>query len=505
MNIVLVPIGSLKPSTYNPRETDPERLDVVTLSLRKLGWLLPIYATDDGEIISGHQRHLAAQVMGQKMVPLCNVGAWELPKRKAANILFNRATNDVQRYETTADMAAALSASGVIAAANGLPDKPEHYPCMNARAVATSDLIAANKGRWQNYPANVAGALEKHGVVMPVICGPNLQIINGIGGVQKAAERGRKTCAVVELTAEEAAVAAPLLNWLSMDFAIHTRYADLLRYNSFRRARRVRKCLGFGFIFAVNAGKPDHAFDINNPAHRGKWKKKYGTSILDFGAGHLTETELLRSVGVRCTPFEPYRLTPGTAADIDKAESLHLTSEFLAEVAAGVRWSSIFIASVLNSVPFEQDRQHIVTICAALCEPQTKVYACASGTQQESWQNTGIGKDWAGPLSGSLKFQLDYEPHVLLGEISDKPKVQKYHSPREFYDLFDTGFERVSVRNISHNVTAIASQARPLDTDALAAALEFEFDLPYPDGTRMDMVAQAKEAFAARAAKLGSR
>jgi ParB-like chromosome segregation protein Spo0J len=65
----LEPIDAVSPSTYNPRSADAARLDLVALSLRKLGWLLPIYATPEGEILSGHQRHLVAGRLGLKMVP----------------------------------------------------------------------------------------------------------------------------------------------------------------------------------------------------------------------------------------------------------------------------------------------------------------------------------------------------------------------------------------------------------------------------------------------------
>jgi hypothetical protein len=73
----------------------------------------------------------------------------------------------------------------------------------------------------------------------------------------------------------------------------------------------------------------------------------------------------LRQAGIDCTPFEPYRLGPW---GINKAESIELARAFLAEVAAGKEWTSIFIASVLNSVPFREEREHIACLCAALLQ-----------------------------------------------------------------------------------------------------------------------------------------
>ena len=82
----------------------------------------------------------------------------------------------------------------------------------------------------------------------------------------------------------------------------------MLRYKSFRRARRVREELGHGFVFAVHGKNPCHTFDIFNPSQQAKWRKEHGNTILDFGAGHLTETNILNAAGFDCTPFEPYHI-----------------------------------------------------------------------------------------------------------------------------------------------------------------------------------------------------
>ena len=62
--VELVHVERLKPADYNPRRADAERLALVRLSLSRLGFLLPIVATPDGEILSGHQRHAVAMSMG---------------------------------------------------------------------------------------------------------------------------------------------------------------------------------------------------------------------------------------------------------------------------------------------------------------------------------------------------------------------------------------------------------------------------------------------------------
>jgi hypothetical protein len=257
----------------------------------------------------------------------------------------------------------------------------------------------------------------------------------------------------------------------------------------------VRRELGNGFIFATHGAKPCKDFDIGKAADRARWTKEHGTTILDFGAGHLTETFLLRQAGIDCTPFEPYRLG---RSGINKTESVELARVFLAEVAAGKEWTSIFIASVLNSVPFREDREHIACLCAALCKPFTKVYACASSAGESGWRQVN-GKAFMNESNaGNIAFRLDYEPGIRIGDFQDKPKVQKYHTVAEFKDLFGTFFRSVKVADFSNNINAACASPRLIDPARLRAAIEFEFDLPYPDGTRMDLVQCAMDSFSQR-------
>ena len=54
------------------------------------------------------------------------------------------------------------------------------------------------------------------------------------------------------------------------------------------------------------------------------------------------------------------------------------------------------------------------------------------------------------------------------------------------------------MRDFSNNINATCASARPVDAVRLREAIEFEFDLPYPDGTRMDLVKCAMDSFSQR-------
>lgn len=497
----LVNITDIAPSTYNPRVADPERLDLIELSLRKLGFLLPLYATPDGEIISGHQRHHVACRMGAKQLPVEVTRPMDLAERKGVNVVFNRATNDLGQSDTVAKINERLKAADVIALAESVPDKavesPEFYPCLNAKPHPIAPFLKANQGRWKNYALNLAKTLKRRGISMPVVATRDYRVVNGIGRLQHYAELGEKQIPVVFVTDEEGRLAEAMLNYLSMDFDIHRRYEDLLRHNSFRRLRQVRNNLGRGFIFAVAGDATAKSFDVTKAENRDRWIGKFGRCVLDFGAGHLHETRILRSIGVTVTPFEPYRVTESD--EIDKEASVALVREFLHAIGTEkLRYSSIFLSSVLNSVPFRADRQHIACICAALADDATRLYAVASASNHINIKQLNGYHSLNERQSSGVLFQLDYEEGITLGDIATSPKVQKYHSQKEFYELFKEFFAAVKVDECNQNVQAICAKPRKVSAKRLKAAIEFEFDLPYPDGTRMGLVAEALAAFSNR-------
>lgn len=497
----LVNINDIAPSAYNPRVADPKRLDLIELSLRKLGFLLPLYATPDGEIISGHQRHHVACRMGVKQVPVCVTRAMELAERKGVNVVFNRATNDLGQSDTVAKINERLQAADIEALAEAVADKQidtqEFYPCMQVKNHPIAPFLQANQGRWQNYPLNLAKTLKRRGIAMPVVATRDYRVVNGIGRLQLYAEQGKSELPVVFVSDAEGKLAEAMLNYLSMDFDIHRRYEDLLRHNSFRRLHQVRGQLGRGFIFAVAGDATAKSFDVTEETNRARWIKEHGRCVLDFGAGHLHETRILRSIGITVTPFEPYRVLEGN--DIDKAASVALTKEFLEAIGEKqLRYRAIFLSSVLNSVPFKEDREHIACICAALADDHTRLYAVASARNHINIRQLNGYHSLNERQSKGVLFQLDYEDGVTLGDIATSPKVQKYHSQREFYTLFKEFFDVVSVTESNSNVQAVCAKPKKTITKRLKAALEFEFNLPYPDGSRMGLVAEAKAAFSKR-------
>ena len=94
-----------------------------------------------------------------------------------------------------------------------------------------------------------------------------------------------------------------------------------------------------------------------------------------------------------------------------------------------------------------------------------------------------------------MTFDLDYEPNTIMGDIGNHPKVQKGHTEEEMREIFAPCFEKVRRLELIDKFWYVEVERPVLDLEALAAALDFEFELPYPDGTRMGLSQRAREAF----------
>lgn len=88
----------------------------------------------------------------------------------------------------------------------------------------------------------------------------------------------------------------------------------------------------------------------------------------------------------------------------------------------------------------------------------------------------------------------------MLSDIALKPKVQKFHTEIEFKELMRHGFKTVDTFMTAKSgcVQAVAENPKPIDVDKLREALEFEFNVPHPEGRRLDMANEAKAAFSER-------
>lgn len=95
MKVELINVDKLIPYASNPRLTAPA-VDKVAASIKKFGFRQPIVVDGEMVIIVGHVRHLAAQKLGLKKVPVHVADNLTPAEVKAYRIADNRTGEDAQ-------------------------------------------------------------------------------------------------------------------------------------------------------------------------------------------------------------------------------------------------------------------------------------------------------------------------------------------------------------------------------------------------------------------------
>ena len=83
-------VASLIPYARNSRPHSAEQVSQIAASIREWGWTTPVLVDEDGGIIAGHGRVLAAQKLGITDVPCMVAAGWTDAQRKAYVIADNK-------------------------------------------------------------------------------------------------------------------------------------------------------------------------------------------------------------------------------------------------------------------------------------------------------------------------------------------------------------------------------------------------------------------------------
>lgn len=94
MKITYVPVGSLNPSTYNPRKWNEAQTNALKESITKFGLVDPIICNSASErmniVIGGHFRLAVAKDLGFTEMPVVYVNIPDLEKEKELNVRLNK-------------------------------------------------------------------------------------------------------------------------------------------------------------------------------------------------------------------------------------------------------------------------------------------------------------------------------------------------------------------------------------------------------------------------------
>jgi len=485
------PLAKLHKDESNPRKPDPARLGLLRLSLAKLGFIMPMYATKKGMLISGHQRYTVATELGITKVPIVTIDLAE-KDIQGVNILFNRATNDFSAFDTGSKGKDRLNLEDVISAAENLPDfEGEDWLALDCEERPIKGYGLEDADKYDKKAAVMAGSVRQMKIRIPVVVSESGKVVNGIHRLFDAKEAGEATWPIITIPDEVAEVALNFLNYLSMDFHVDNDFAKMMRYSAYRRPQNNRGNVPKAYRFWANGNRTLLDRDSYSTEYWRKFRDLHGGGILDFGAGLCKVRPFLEQRGMDCSDFEPYRIDPDSDVGVPSPDySRKMAKQFLDELADGRPFNSIFLASVLNSVPFPQDRMAVLAIVHALSGKDTCIYGTCRDISDFNYEYGGI--------RNANYFVFDTEPGVRIGDVMRNPKVQKFHTQEEADNMFARLWNKRDYWPGGNVFYFRLSAPKGYNVKVLAQALEMEFDMPYADGSTMGLVAAAKAAFSKR-------
>ena len=83
-------VASLVPYARNARTHSPEQVDQIAASIREWGWTVPILVDEEGGLIAGHGRVMAAKKLGLKDVPVMVASGWSDGQKRAYVLADNK-------------------------------------------------------------------------------------------------------------------------------------------------------------------------------------------------------------------------------------------------------------------------------------------------------------------------------------------------------------------------------------------------------------------------------
>lgn len=83
-------VASLVPYARNARTHSPDQVDQIAASIREFGWTIPVLVDEDGTLIAGHGRVMAAKKLGISDVPVMVAEGWSEAQRRAYVLADNK-------------------------------------------------------------------------------------------------------------------------------------------------------------------------------------------------------------------------------------------------------------------------------------------------------------------------------------------------------------------------------------------------------------------------------
>ena len=449
------PLSNLTPAPYNPRHLEDEAFLALQRSIRTLGMIKPVIATSDGRILAGHQRQKAALAIGLETSPVYVVDGIDPVSEMRFNQLHNGTDLDTGDEHVTVPPCAHLGYHDVPSSSI----KGTHRATGGTLRVAIADLLT-RFGNWGGIVANQKG-----------------ECLSGAQYALSCRQIGMP-CRVYYVSDEQTSLVRGLFRRPYGEFD-YSKLPKATYMQTFAQLHRVREDEE-GRPVGVRAPFYDHVYIPNF---------KPGERILDFGCGQADYVRLLQKDGVRIWGMEFY-FRAGRGLN---TTAIHAMAASLFEtLKTQGRFDTVICEFVLNSTDRNAAEAAVMTCLNAFCKPGGYIYASGRTRASTERELTNTADTQA-----SLSF-LDRDGYSALAQ-QGRWLYQKYHTKSQATDLAHTYIgPNATYGELSGMETCFLIHGRKeveLPADVVEAALDYEFNLQWPDGHTVNRHREAKDAW----------
>lgn len=450
-------ITKIRGADYNPRKITDGDLEALRESIGRLGIVKPIIVRGE-TIVAGHQRTKSLRAIGVTRAPVF----WlESDTTTYDEVRFNQLHNgtDLDIGDENARVTSPL--------------------VLGHNQVSRGDIQANFRGAGAMVRKAICELIDRYGPWGACVAAPTGEIIHAAQYAISAAAAGVPVDVYV-VPAESVDFAKKMLSRVYGRFS----YDNVERHTyvqSLAQPNRVRDETAMANLSRLYRFKAKDFLEENR-----------GCRALDFGAGRGECARRMRTEGHSVRDIEFFRRTDKN--EINKASVHRMIAQVLGEVSRSGPFDLVICQAVLNSIDSMEAQDAVVGCCSLFCKPGGTLLI--NGRCIETYESN---------LKSNVVSTRARRPEFLdengFSAIYREGKwfFQKYYRLDEAIALIERmGFEIQFAANppeIGGYWVIQARKAKQLSPGDYRKYVDFEFELPWPDGSRVGRSGEVRKVF----------
>lgn len=452
MIVEYVDISKIKPANYNPRQISEKQFTKLKQSISEIGFVIPILVNrNNNTIIAGHQRTKAAIELEIKKLPVIFVDGLQI----GDEIKFNQIHNAI--------------------------DKNQNIPTTISRTLDTEEFINIDVNNFilgdnsPTYVKEICKILIKYGnVITCVVCKD--EVILGADYIKSCQLLGLS----VNVFACDKSKYEYLKKYLTSDYGEYS-YDKIERYTYVQGLAQLYRST------TKKDGKKQQASTLyENLVMPYLLTNDKNTSILDFGCGKGAYIKMLAkkyyTLGIE--------FFNNNGKSIDVASGNLMIDNLISRLKTNKQFDVVVCDSVLNSVDSSDAELSVIRCLNLFCNHKLFI----SGRPIDTVINKYNLKKDRYTNKRFLEF-LDKD-NFSANYRRGKWYFQHYHSKEKITELLEeNGFKVIKITwaKYGDSFQIEADKTKYLTNEEYVNAINFEFNLPLPNGRRYNRHNEIKE------------